>query len=222
MRLYFTGHGVSYVFTHRDEPAPPISEATGRPADPHHLNGDTEPANTAVYRLDMTFNSCNREVRIRHEDELQGYASFYLGHCPQGILGVRSFGKIVYENIYDDIDLVFRSSEGRMKYEFIVKPGGDVSDIRLVYSGADQLDVKDDGALDVVTPLGRIEEQAPISYQGDAAIASSFHLNGSEVTFDVSAYDHAKTLVIDPWATYYGGSGWDTGYDITTDSGGNV
>lgn len=137
---------------------------------------------------------------------------------------MKEYSLIVYENVYDNIDLELFSSNGKMKYNFVVRPGGDVSNIKMKYDGATETALMKDGALTVATPLGRIEEATPYTYSGEESyeVSSRFLRNGNIVSFAVDDYDQAQTLVIDPWATYYGGSSDDAAVGIATDTNGNV
>ncbi|MDO9039595.1 MAG: hypothetical protein Q7U59_14740, partial [Lutibacter sp.] len=51
-----------------------------------------------------------------------------------GVLNVPEFKKIVYSNLYNNIDLVYYYTDAGLKYDFIVKPGGDPTDIHLKYN----------------------------------------------------------------------------------------
>lgn len=186
--------------------------------------GDNQREEIQTYRLDMKLVGCNPFARIRAEGELPGYVNYYLAHCPDGITGIKEYSRIVYESVYDNIDLELFSSNGRMKYNFVVRPGGDVSDINMKYDGATETALTQDGALAVATPLGRIEEATPYTYSGDESneVFSRFLRKGNTVSFAVDEYDQSQTLVIDPWATYYGGSGFDKSTSVTTDAIGNV
>ncbi|MBN1447568.1 MAG: SBBP repeat-containing protein [Bacteroidetes bacterium] len=175
-------------------------------------------------RLDMILDGSNPRVRIRAEEPLPGYANFYLPHCPDGITGVREYGRIVYENVYDNVDLELFSVNGRMKYNFVVRPGGRVSDIRMRYEGAEKLAISENGTLSVAAPLGKIDEAVPYTWAGKEGneIASRFLRKGNTVSFEVAAYDVNQTLVIDPWATYFGGSAAEYVNGVATDGSGNV
>lgn len=211
-RLYFRTDGISYVFSRRTTDCLPSE------------NGEIERGPIEICRVDMTLAGSNPLVHIRAEGELPGYVNYYLPHCPAGVTGVREYGRIVYENVYDDIDLELFSMSGRMKYNFVVRPGGNAGDIRMKYDGTTATAVTGEGALTIDTPLGSIEEAAPYSYAGDEqhAVPTRFLRTGSTVSFAVDRYDPDLTLVIDPWATYYGGSGGDTPIGIATDWSGNV
>jgi hypothetical protein len=180
---------------------------------------------------------------IEREGESQDYTNYYYAHCPNGVTNVRSYSTITYKNVYPNIDLVYRQNASGVKYDLIVNPGGNVSDIHLQYNGADAVTATDDGRVHVTNPLGRIEEAAPYTYQTSAlaptmldvfdshndgavqTVSASYHISNSIVTFNVGSYDHSQPLVIDPtlqWCTFYGGSGDEFAFKIAVDSEDNV
>ena len=52
-----------------------------------------------------------------------------------------------------------------MKYHFLVKPGADPRHIQLAYRGATGVQVSAAGKLEVVTPLGNLQDDRPVAYQ---------------------------------------------------------
>ncbi len=218
-KLYFRNDGISTVFTNTVR-----KQKIDLPVEIVAPQNRREEMETQYYRLDMKLVGSNPFARVRAHDELPGYINFYLGHCPNGITGVREFSRIVYEHVYDNIDLEILSIDGKMKYNFIVRSGGNVSDIRMKYAGALETAITVEGSLHIATPLGHIEEATPCTYAGDASkhIPSRFVRDGNTVSFEVGAYDPTQTLVIDPWATYYGGTYDDVASCVRTDVAGNV
>ncbi len=215
-RLYFTDRGVSYVFADSD----PATAAT-EPAQDGFAKA--APRETRMHRMDMELVGANPFPRIRFEDELPGYSNYYLAHCPDGVTHVKSYSTVVYEDVYDNIDLVFMSREGRLKYEYRVRPGGRPSDIAMRYSGASRLALLPGGAMEVHSPLGYIEEAQPYTYEDNGReVRSSYRLRDDVLTFDVDRYSATRTLVIDPWSTYFGGSDFDVATDVATDTYNNV
>jgi|GEM_PF-836780 len=217
--LYFRREGVSYVFSKHEPGNQGMEdrEAFMQGAVPNH-----EIHETTLYRMDELCEGGHPFPRIGAAEPLDGVSHYYYAHCPDGVTHVPAYGRITYEDIYRNIDLVYFSSGGRMKYEFIVHPGGEVSDIRLRFRGAGDMYLDERGDLHAVTPLGELTEQAPVSYQeGGRSVASDFLLMDETIRFNVGAYDRAADLIIDPWATYVGGNDSDYPSSITIDNNGN-
>jgi hypothetical protein len=108
------------------------------------------------------------------------------------------------------------------KYEFHLKPGSSVEDVRLAYRGAEGLSVGAGGELLVRTSLGVLEDAAPVSYQrigGERIpVESRYRITGDGgYGFMVGAYDPRYPLVIDPgldYSTFLGGTRVDEGLGI--------
>ncbi len=225
-QLYFTQTGISLVFAQHADEQSGISEATGAPLRRDNRERALERSergepSVRLARMDMVFAGANENAQIVSDETLEGYSNYYYGHCPDGITHVPAYGRLIYRNIYDNIDFVFTSGVGRCKYEFVVHPGGRVGDIRLRYSGARDLAFTIDGGLAITAAFGGVREQAPLTYQDDGKeISSTFMLVGDEVGFMVGAYDRSRALVIDPWATYCGGNSEDFLFDCAGDASG--
>ena len=227
VKVYFTAKGLIYNYIQHEEiwfnkPASKIEQDKIRKEHPENIKHKSR-----AYGLQLLFEGSNPNVKIRSEEETGEEANFYLAHCPDGVIGVKSFKKIIYENIYPNIDLIFYSADQGMKYDFVVKPGGKVEDIKLKYKDVKKLKLLADGSLEIKNPLGKLTENKPFTYQGadKKEICSNYHLKGKTVSFEVEGYNKTKDLVIDPsivWASYYGGAGYDWGSDIKTDAVGNI
>jgi len=67
----------------------------------------------------------------------------------------------------------------------------------------------------IETPLGNIEEQAPIAFQGETIVEATWKIEGNNISFQLGSYNENEVLVIDPVVrlrgTYYGGTGNDYG-----------
>lgn len=158
----------------------------------------------------------NPDASIVGLNELPGVANFLLGSdSSQWYTNVPTYDGVVYRNVYAGIDRVFRGNEGELKSEFIVAPGADPGQIQINFSGVDSIELRDDGALVLQTPLGELIEAAPYIYQeidGQRYTVQGTYtlLGNNQVGFTLGAYNPAYTLVIDPvleYSTYLGGSG---------------
>jgi len=188
-----------------------------------------------TYRMDVELLGANKAAIMTTEEPQQYYEKYYLEHLGLNGTKAESFRKVTYHDVYPGVDWVVylaKSTTGNetMKYDFVVRPGGRVSDIKLSYSGATSLSLDGQGALVATTPMGTIKEDAPYSYvmadrnnSEKVKVASRFVLNGNVLSFQTD--DYKGTLVIDPeleWSTYYGGYGFDLGTVVACDNIGNV
>lgn len=157
--------------------------------------------------------------------------NFLLGNHPaQWHVAVPGFGAVVYHEVWHAIDVQLTARQGEIEEEYVVRPGGDASQVELTYSGIDRLQVDEDGSLVVVTPLGELRESPPRVYQqidGQRVEVPGWYrlLSQTTYTFELGSYQPQYPLVIDPtlkYATFLGGAGDDRGRAVVVDSGGNA
>ena len=183
--------------------------------------------------LALRFLGSNRNVAIRGERPGPGRVNYLLGNDPaKWRTGLRTYERVVYRNLWPGVDMVFAGQNGELKYEFLVRPGARVGDIRLAYRGAKRLSLDRQGNLRIGTSLGVLTDTRPVSYQLVAGrrvpVRSSFalHRRGAGYGFAVGrGYDRRYPLVIDPrlaYSTYLGGVYEDHGNSIAVDGAGNA
>ena len=131
--------------------------------------------------LALRFLGANRNVAIRGERPGPGRVNYLLGNDPaKWHTGLRTYERVVYRNLWPGVDMVFAGQSGKLKYEFLVRPGARVRDIRLAYRGAKRLSLDRQGNLRIDTSLGVLSDTRPLSYQLVAGkrvpVASSFAL----------------------------------------------
>ncbi len=177
--------------------------------------------------LKVSFSGANF-VLPQGRDRLPHNNNYLRGSSPAGwITGVPNFQTLVYEDLYDKIDLIFYFSEKGLKYDLRLDPGADPEDILLCYEGCDDIYLGSEGRLHVTTPAGDLVEEAPFSYQKTGKkrqeIPSCFDLEGNTLGFELGAYDPSLPLVIDPlvYSSYLGGGDGDGGHDLAVDPEGN-
>ncbi len=148
----------------------------------------------------------------------------------QVIENIRSYETVLYKNIYPSIDLeFFISAEGKVEYQFYVRPGGDAKHIRLRYNGALKTYLAD-GKIIMDVSHGSISEHIPLSYLANSKkeMMVQYVQNGhNEFTCSVPSYLSTETLIIDPmpqlsWGTYFGGISSDIIRSISRDSENNI
>jgi hypothetical protein len=199
------------------------------------LGKKAEAVQYSMYRMDVELLGANKHAQVTKEKKDELVMRYYTvqdmdltrGNTRKGEragLEVRSYDKISYKDIYPNIDWVMYIKEGQVEYEFVVRPGGNPSDIKLKYSGASTLNTNADGSLTATTPMGTVSEAAPYSYQADGqTVSSSYKLEGDVLSFHVGTY--TGTLTIDPtliWGTYYGGAGDEEYNSVCYDGSSNL
>ncbi|HRH68461.1 MAG TPA: T9SS type A sorting domain-containing protein [Flavobacteriales bacterium] len=172
----------------------------------HYPEGPDASTNTIeyeTYRMNMVLEGARPDPPISAEDPTPGLLHYYT----RNTRNVRSFRKITYHDVYPHIDWVIHVTEKGVKYDFVVRPGGDVDRIRLRFEHQEELRIDGTGSLIHGNRLGRFVEAAPVSFQAGGAVATKFVLDGNVLRFDVGAFDTSLPLTIDPdriWGTYFG------------------
>ena len=230
-RIFFGLHGVSYAFL----------EATKIPKqqrDELRRKMETFPAERKKYEkligkflfksdeVNMKWGNRSDKVQVIGVEETTDYHnySFKKEGETSSVSGARGFKKIVYENIYPNIDIeyVVHPQIG-IKYSFIVHPGGDPSRIAMLYDRSVSLL---QGKLHIPTQFGDITDHEPYSFYADdtdAVIESGFTQIGNQIGFAIAPFNKAKTLVIDPWTqTPAFNTNWDVVWECERDGAGNV
>jgi hypothetical protein len=168
---------------------------------------------------------------IEASQPLPGRYHYFLGNDPQHWhTNVPGYAEVVYRDVWEGIDLKLSRNGPDLEQEFIVRPGGDLTQVRVAFRGIDGLQVADDGSLVVRTAFGEFRESPPRIYQEIAgqrvAVEGRFILTSpTAYTFEVKNYNPQYALVIDPtvlYSTFLGGSGDDQGNGIAVDSSGKA
>ncbi len=143
---------------------------------------------------------------------------------------VPNFKEIIYENIYDNIDVCYYFTSKGLKYDLIVHPGGDPNDIRLSYQGGKDLVIDPKGNIILQTKLWEIVDSELFIYQKNktdkSRVDGEFKIL-APMTYGfqlIGDYDKNEDLIIDPliFSTFIGGINKDRGENIAIDSGGNL
>ncbi|MES2592524.1 MAG: PKD domain-containing protein [Bacteroidota bacterium] len=178
----------------------------------------------------VNFLNSNSTVNITGANPYSFQRNYYLGDNPRNWgEGVSLYAEVVYKDLYPSIDMNVYNTEQNLKYDLIVNPGGDPENIKLEYSGADKMYLKE-GNLYIQTSLGMVVEQKPFAYQVidgiKKEISCSYKLKKNVLGFSLNErYDKNYPLVIDPVlvaSTYSGSFADNWGFTATYDDAGNI
>src|SRR5690606_35993436 len=178
---WVTADGVTFDF-HR--------AVTGEPAAPDTLGGAAR-VQREGHVVRMRFEGGQARRAVGHGRKA-AYHSYFLGSDPaRWAPRVPLFGEVVLEGLYDGVDLRLYDDGGRLRYDLVLVPGADASQIRMRMEGADGLSLTPEGALRMATALGPVEHRGLLAYQEGAArrrdvVASAFQVEpDGGVSFDV-------------------------------------
>jgi gliding motility-associated-like protein len=233
-----------YIHGHAEATKPPsvdydAKKATGVPAatNPSGTNagevpGFSKPEKPVVraHAYEVSFLNASPQPQIMPDKPVEGYSNYIIGNdSTKWKSNVRSYQRVMYKELYAGIDMQVYSEASQLKYDLIVHPGADPSDIQMQYNGATRLQIKKE-QLEVTTSVGTTTELMPYAYQyinnQRVPVKVSYRLNGSRVSFKVSgSYDAQYPLVIDPqyvFSTVSGSRADNWGFTATYDAQGSL
>ena len=190
---------------------------------------------TRRHAVKMHFAGGSRNPVVEGIGLLEGTSNYIAGNDPsEWTTGVRSYGRVIYHDVYPGIDVEFYESDGRIEYDFLVAPGQDPGRVRLTFEGT-QPRLDPNGELVLATPLGDVRQLSPIALQSTGGsttqVPARFRSNpDGSIGFDLAPHDPDALLRIDPvlsYSTRLGGStgtlgGFDEGSAIAVDSAGSA
>lgn len=189
-----------------------------------------ETGSLPMHQYNVNFIGSNKTPRIIGEKAYPEKRNYIHGNNPHFWgLESKSFEKIRYNELYNGIDLsIFRNGPS-IKYEFVISPEADHTQIKLKFEGTDEVYL-DKGNLHIRTSVNEVIEKAPYSYQIIEGklheIACHFELNNNLLTYALDQwYDHRYPLIIDPqlvFATYSGSTADNWGNTACLDEDGSL
>jgi hypothetical protein len=185
-------------------------------------------AKSAVVRMKLL--GVNAKTELVGQDQLQGTSNYFVGNDPKRWhTGVPQYSKVRYVSVYPGVDLLYYGKQQELEYDFVLRPGANLSAIRLRIEGAKKLWL-DRGDLVMGTAQGNIRLLRPYTYQEvggrNQEIRGHYVMKSkNEVGFSVPSYDRSRTLIIDPvlaYSSYLGGSQGEVSLGLALDSSGNA
>jgi hypothetical protein len=214
VRYYAQGAGYGFFFT-KEGATLSFAEGKGR----------------GGHALGLEFLGDDPHATLTAQKRLAGEINYLVGNDPTTWQqGLATHGELLYGGLWPGIDMAGRGEGGKLKYEFHLKPGSSVDEVRLGYRGAERLSIGPGGDLLVRTSLGVLKDAAPVSYQRIGGkrvpVKSRYKLTGDGgYGFAVGAYDPRYPLIIDPgldYSTFLGGMDLDLGSGIAVDGSGRA
>ena len=172
----------------------------------------------------------SNEMAFSGKKKKSNYYNYFQGNDPAFWAGkVPAYREAVASDVWDGIDYRLYSQNIDLKYDFIVHPNADVSDIQLRFDHLDKLYLKN-GNLHLKTSVNELIDMEPLAYQkldGEyKRVKCNYSLKRGLVTFDFpEGYDKSTDLIIDPkliFSSYTGSTKDNWGFTATFDQAGNL
>ena len=75
-----------------------------------------------------------RTLELNGEQALPGKVNYMIGNDrKKWHTGIPTFRQVRYNNVWPGIDMVWYGTQSELEYDFVVKPGNNVSQIRLSF-----------------------------------------------------------------------------------------
>lgn len=203
-RVFFTKRGVSILMTDLNKRKKTEEEKA------EELRTDVKcKSNRVTVKNDyihMNWVNSNPDVKVVATDMTADYHSYSVRDFSGNWVNtpnINGYKKITYYGIYPGIDIEYTIHPERgFKYSVIVHPGADASAFNVEYTDADNMTIDPSGNLIIPSLFGNVIDHAPVTFYAadkNSKISSSFVLQGNRLHFALGNYDHAKTVIIDPW-----------------------
>ncbi len=160
------------------------------------------------------------------------YENYFIGNDKSKWASeVKKYQDVAYQNLYQGIDLKLYSGDNNgLKYDFIVAPDADATQIQIKYNGQDNISINKNGQLVIATSVNTLVEEKPYAYQLingiQKEVKCNFKLVDNILSFDFpKGYNKALPLIIDPaliFASYTGSTADNFGFTSTFDDDGNL
>lgn len=187
--------------------------------------------------VNVTWVNSNPNVEIIVEDELSAYYSYSIlkpgTKDAYNVNNIKGYQKLTYKNLYKNIDLEYTiHPEGGVKYNVILHPGANPSDLKLKYSPAHtnvqdefvKLELNAMGQLEINTSLGSLIEHAPFTFINSSGkeVKSKYVFKNNMLSFALENYDNSELVTIDPWIVSPNYTTSTAVWEVEADAAGNV
>ena len=196
-----------------------------------------------LHKVDFSFVNPENDLKVRPLERSGFIENYYIPYGLKRYERVPVYGKLLYKNVWEDIDMETCLTQDK-ELRFTVNKGGKISDIELNISGADSLVKNSNGTVSVHFFDGEVILPGVIAYQKDLnndwvemLWDPALKISGTTLSLDsIGSYDANEPIVFrigksggtitetDGFchSTYYGSVSTDRIYGSTVDSNDNL
>src|SRR5260370_32039053 len=109
----------------------------------------------ALASLSIAFKNARRSSP-RPGPELPGKVNYIHGTDPtHWQLGLPTFERVIYPNVYPEIDVVYYGNQQQLEFDLVLKPGADPRKVQLKFAAAREISLSPEGYLVLATAAGQ-------------------------------------------------------------------
>lgn len=220
---WITKKGVNYTFYKLEE----VSTADNEKQILPHDKFDHKDYSIIGHRVLVNLQNNNLNPTSEGKQKQEGYYNYLIGNDrSKHASSVSLYNEVVVKNVYQGIDMRYYFDKGSLRYDYVVQPGADPSQIEFKLHGQYKTYLQENNLI-FTTRFGEvlITELKTFQHTDRKEISSHFvRTNNDNWSITVGNYDRSQPLIIDPliYSTFIGGSGNDFGIDIAIDSNRNA
>jgi hypothetical protein len=169
----------------------------------------------------------NPEGNTVGEKKQTAYKNYLIGNDQsKHASNVALYGQVIVKEIYVGIDIRYYFQENLLRYDYIVHPGADASQILFNIEGSDKTYLNNKGELVFTTLFGEVKNTDLYCYQleNKKQVDAKFTNQNGGWSIGLGDYEKSQTLIIDPliYATYIGGNIHEDSYSVVVDASNNA
>lgn len=196
-----------------------------------HMQGRGTEEFGNLHALKFRFTGMDLSGVPEKRNRTEGPFNYFLGSDrTRWATDVYGYEGVSFRNVKPGVDLRYDLKNGSIKYEFIVAPEADPSEISVEIQGAESLRIED-GALIAETSVGSLRELPPFAFQRDengktTIVPCAYRLRKNKLTYEFpEGYNTSLPLIIDPeiaFSSYIGSFSSNFGFTASYDDEGNL
>ncbi|MCS6933640.1 MAG: SBBP repeat-containing protein [Chitinophagales bacterium] len=175
-----------------------------------------------IHRISMQLQGVQNQITHEGHQRLPGVHHYLLRNDPaKHYKHVPLYKEVYLYEIYPGIDMRYYFSENRLRFDFVVHPGANPSQIAFKIAGTYAMHTNERGDIVLATSLGELLIADLHFYQSNKQkIRGTYSRQGELWKPVIPDYDNKKPLIIDPMvvATFLGGTSTEEIYDMVQDN----
>lgn len=178
----------------------------------------------------MIYESRNINPKYEGKNKVAAYFNYFIGNDPKKhTSNVPAFKEVMVYDIYKGINVRYYIENHFLRFDFIVSPQADLSQINLKFEGLHNSKINNQGdSISLNTRFGNIFITDMKVFQENKSIEARFtKKSNNSFSINIQNYNPNLPMIIDPvnivWSTFIGGdNGNEYAYDMVVDGNKNV